>query len=84
MTKEQEDEIIASQWTLWATPKKPTCFFDEVIVNIVKTTELALKQNIVEKNDEFWRKAYEQGTRRQDNFASPRYTRKANGGRKIH
>lgn len=25
MTKEQEDEIIASRWTLWAIPKKPSC-----------------------------------------------------------
>ena len=59
MTKEEEDEIIASQWTLWPIPKEPSCFFDEVIINIVRNPELALKQNIVENNDDFWRKAYE-------------------------
>lgn len=59
MTKEQEDEIIAFRWTLWAIPKKPSCLFDEVIVNIARNPELALKQNIVENNNDFWRKAYE-------------------------
>ena len=61
MTKEQEDKIIAiaSQWTLWPIPEQPSCLFDEVIVNIARNPELALKQNIVENNDEFWRKAYE-------------------------
>lgn len=61
MTKEQEDKIIAiaSQWTLWPIPKKPSSLLDEAIVNIAKNPELALKQNIVENNDEFWRKAYE-------------------------
>ena len=58
MTKEQEDKIIASRWTLWAIPNKPSCLFDEVIVNIARNPELALKQNIVENNDDFWRKAY--------------------------
>lgn len=61
MNKEQEDKIIAiaSRWTLWAVPKKPSCLCDEVIVNIARNPELALKQNIVENNDDFWRKAYE-------------------------
>lgn len=59
MTKEQEDKIIASRWMLWVTPKKPSCLFDKVIVNVARNPELALKQNIVENNDEFWRKAYE-------------------------
>lgn len=59
MTKEQENEIIASRWTLWTIPKSSSCFFDEVIVNIARSPELALKQNIVDNNDDFWRKAYE-------------------------
>ena len=58
MTKEQKDNIIASRWTLWDIPNKPSCLFDEVIVNIARNPELALKQNIVENNDNFWRKAY--------------------------
>lgn len=61
MTKEQEDKIIVSRLTLWAIPKKPSCLFDEVIVNIARNPELALKQNIVENNNNFWRKTYEQG-----------------------
>lgn len=59
MNKEQEDKIIASRWTLWAMPKKSSCLFDEVIVNIARKPELALKQNIVENNNNFWRKSYE-------------------------
>lgn len=66
MTREHEDKIIAiaSAWNLWAIPNKPSCLFDKVIVNISRNPELALKQNIVENNDDFWRKAYDKGTRR--------------------
>jgi hypothetical protein len=60
MSKEQEDKIIASQWTLWAIPKKPSCLFDEVLVNIARNPELALKQNIVENENKIHTCLYHQ------------------------
>lgn len=64
MEKKQEEKIISFRW-VWAMPKKPSCLLDKAIVNIAKNPELALKQNIVENNYYFWRKAYElQRTRR--------------------
>lgn len=58
MGKKQEEKIIAFRW-IWAMLKKQSCLLDKVIVNIAKNPELALKQNIVENNNEFLRKAYE-------------------------
>lgn len=46
-------------WTLWPIPKNPSCLLDKAIINMAKNPELALKLNIIENNNKFWRKVYE-------------------------
>ena len=67
MNREEEYKIIAESWkaALWAVPKKPTCLFDKVKLMIMENPQGALEQNILDNNNDFWRKVYDTGTRKQ-------------------